>query len=98
MTHPNLLQRGASAAGRDAHTFAVGQTVILRDGLRRPIQPGMIYRITGRLPASGGAPQYRIRHEDERYERMVTEDSLQQADLPASNGAATLIERTFGRG
>lgn len=80
------------------HTMSIGQTVRLNDGIGRPIAPGMLYQITGTLPANGGAPQYRIRNSDERYERVAPQDDLLLAELPAGDEAATLAQRTFGHG
>ena len=80
------------------HAFAIGQPVRLRDGIGRLMPPGALYRITGTLPSNGGLPQYRIRNHDERHERVVAENALQLAESPANADAATLIERTFGRG
>jgi hypothetical protein len=40
--------------------------------------------------------QYRIRNDDERYERVTTQDSLEP--VRPQSGGATLIERTFGHG
>jgi hypothetical protein len=79
------------------HAFVIGQPVRLRDGIGRLVPPGALYRITGTLPSNGGSPQYRIRNDDERHERVAAENALQLAGPPA-NDDTTLIERTFGRG
>lgn len=99
MTHHTMLRHGAGASRRDpsAHAYAIGQAVHLSDGFGRPVPPGALYEITGTLPANGGAPQYRIRSDDERHERVATQDALRPADLQGT-GPATLIERTFSRG
>jgi hypothetical protein len=57
-----------------------------------------IYRITGKLPPRGDSLQYRIRNDDERHERVTTQDSLEPVDLSPTGDGATLIERTFGHG
>lgn len=80
------------------HLFEVGQLVRLRDGLGRPALPVEIYRITGTLPPRGNSPQYRIRSDDERHERVATQDSLELVVPPQAGDDATLIERTFGHG
>jgi hypothetical protein len=100
MTTPTMARRSAYTYRSDSavHALSVGQTVRLNDGIGRPIPPGMLYRITGTLPPNGGAPQYRIRSSDERYERVAQQDDLQLAELPAGDDAATLAERTFGHG
>ena len=64
----------------------------------RPALPADIYRITGTLPARGDSLQYRIRNDDERHERVTTQDSLEPVDMLQSGNGATLIERTFGHG
>lgn len=100
MTSTDMARHGARTARREpaTHAFAVGQAVQLRDGIGRLVAPGALYKITATLPSGGGAPQYRIRNDDERYERVAGEDSLRRADIAAKNENATLIERTFGRG
>lgn len=58
-----------------SHHFAVGQPVRLKTG---PTRPGSkdVYKITAVLPVLGTLPQYRIRSETERHERVTTEDQL----------------------
>jgi hypothetical protein len=80
------------------HLFTVGQAVRLKGGFGRPYQSADIYRITGTLPARGDAPQYRIRNDDERHERVMTQDSLEPVAISPAEEGATLIERTFGYG
>jgi hypothetical protein len=78
------------------HLFAIGQAVRLRGGFGKLPQDAEIYRITGRLPPRGDSLQYRIRNDDERYERVTTQDSLEPVDISQSGSGATPIERTFG--
>lgn len=58
------------------HLFEIGQAV-------RMVEPeefsktADIYHITGRLPPQGNSPQYRIRNDDERHERVARQDSLE---------------------
>ena len=80
------------------HLFTIGQTVRLRGGFGRLPQHAEIYRITGTLPPRGDSLQYRIRNDDERHERVTTQDSLELVDISQSGSGATLIERTFGHG
>lgn len=80
------------------HRFAVGQAVRLKGGFGRPALPRDIYHITGTLPPQGHSPQYRIRNDDERHERVTTQDSLEPVDMSRAGDGATLIERTFGHG
>lgn len=80
------------------HLFAVGQAVRLRGGFGISALPSDIYHITSTLPPRGGSPQYRIRNDEERHERMTTQDSLEPVSTAPSADSVTLIERTFGHG
>ena len=86
-----------------SHLFAVGQSVRLRNGFGRLGPAANLYRVIATLPARGDMFQYRVRSDEERHERVVTEDSLERAPLStrpegATRIDATLIERTFGHG
>lgn len=59
-----------------SHRFAIGQLVRLKNSILPITAYDKIYRVTGTLPAMDGAPQYRIRSEAERHERVTTEDLL----------------------
>lgn len=97
MIVPPFMQRGRPNPREAAtHLFAIGHAVRLKGGFGTSPNLGDIYRITGTLPPKGGSPQYRIRNDDERYERVTTEDNLEQARLPLAGDDATLVERTFG--
>lgn len=76
------------------HLFAVGQQVRLKAGIGRPAQPTEVYLITGTLPPRGNSPQYRIRNDEERHDRVTTQDDLEL--VIASPAGPSLIERTFG--
>jgi len=80
------------------HLYKVGQAVRLRSEFRQKAQGVDIYHITGTLPARGGQPQYRIRNDSERHERVTTQDNLELASASHGNAAANLIEKTFGHG
>ena len=97
MSATTYMQRNARPIRREdaTHLFAVGQTVRLRSGFGKTAE---IYRITGTMPPRENSPQYRIRNDAERHERVTTQDSLEPADVPRSDDHATLIERTFGHG
>lgn len=100
MTATSIRQRNLRPIRRDAatHLFTVGQAVRLKGGFGRPSLPADIYHITGTLPPRGDSPQYRIRNDDERHERVTTQDSLEPVSLTQFGDDATLIERTFGHG
>lgn len=76
------------------HAFAVGQSVRLKDGFGSI--PTGIFLITAKLPARANSPQYRISNEDERHERVTTQDELEP--VGNSQSASSLMERTFGHG
>ena len=80
------------------HLFNIGQAVRLKGGLRGPALPADVYYITGTLPPVGESLQYRIRNDDERYERVTTQDSLEPVGTSQAGDGATLTERTFGHG
>jgi len=60
------------------HLFTTGQIVRLKDGFRLQSQSVATYRITAALPPRGDSLQYRIRSDDELYERVATQDSLER--------------------
>lgn len=81
-----------------AHLFEIGQAVRLKGGFGAFLKTSDAYRVTGTLPPMGEVPQYRIRNDDERYERVATQDNLEPVRTPLAGGRSTLIERTFGHG
>ncbi len=58
------------------HTFEIGQAVRLIEP-EEFAKTADIYHITGRLPSQENSPQYRIRNDDERHERVARQDSLE---------------------
>lgn len=81
------------------HLFAVGQTVRLKRNFGMyPSMNTEIYHITGTMPPNAGSLQYRIRNDDERHERVATQDSLEPVRDLQPEDNLTLIERTFGNG
>ena len=77
------------------HLFAIGQNVRLKSGFARMTMPADIYRVTGTLPPRGNSPQYRIRSDEERHERVMTQDDLEAVGIQSDS---SLIERTFCNG
>jgi hypothetical protein len=74
------------------HLFSLGQAVRLKGGVW---PSGNVYLITARLPPSGGSPQYRIRNDDEKFERMAMQANLELVSPPTSASAIlTAIERS----
>lgn len=69
------LARPTKAA--PSHRFKIGDRVRL-NGHRSSLQRADgAYRVLATLPHEGGALQYRVRNDEERYERIVIEDDLE---------------------
>jgi hypothetical protein len=95
---PPLRTFSPARRAAPTHLFAVGQTVRLRGGISIVPTSAEIYRVTATLPPRGDLLQYRIRNEEERYERVTTQDNLEPVALPTQSDGSALIERTFGHG
>jgi hypothetical protein len=80
------------------HLYAVGQAVRLKGSFMQRSRPTGICRITRTLPPTGASPQYRIRNDAERHERVVTQDDIEAANLSSGSEGAILTEMTFGHG
>lgn len=100
MSYTNYMQRNARPIRREVatHLFFVGQAVRLRSGFGMFSKTAEIYHITGKLPPRGDSPQYRIRNDEERHERVTTQDRIEPVQMLPAGEDATLIERTFGHG
>jgi hypothetical protein len=98
MIDSTTLQRNAHPIRREAatHLFTMGQIVRLKGGFALPSQSLVAYRITGTLPPRGDSLQYRIRNDDEGYERVATQDSLEPVRISPACPSSALIEGTFG--
>lgn len=68
------------------HRYAIGQTVRLKGSFGMSPKAAEIYRVTGTLPAKDNSPQYRIRNDDERHERVTTEDNLEETETQPLEG------------
>jgi hypothetical protein len=66
------------------HRFAIGQTVHLRSKFGLSPKTADDYRITVLLPERNNSPQYRIRSDDERHDRVATEDDLEAVQSPVA--------------
>ena len=80
------------------HLFRVGQTVRMKRRFGVSPTAAELFRIMATLPARDNSPQYRIRSDEERHERVATEDSLEPVGESSTPEDATLIGRTFGNG
>lgn len=70
------------------HRFAIGQTVRLQSSFGMSLRTAELYRVTATLPLRDCSPQYRIRSDEERHERVTTEDNLEEVES-ARGGATT---------
>jgi hypothetical protein len=100
VTITNNPPPNARPVRRDAatHLFEVGQAVRMKVGLGGSTLSSDIYHITARLPPRGDSPQYRIRNDDERHERVTTQASIEPLAKSRSGCGPTLLETTFGHG
>ena len=80
------------------HLFSIGQSVRLKGGFQTSPKLENVYRITATLPPRDNLFQYRIRHDEERHERVATQDRLEPIGPDQPDFGVTPIERTFGRG
>ena len=69
----------------NVHRFAIGQSVTLKGTIGMSLQTGHMFRVTGRMPPRDNSPQYRIRNEEERHERVATESNLEKVDVDPSS-------------
>lgn len=71
-----------------SHRFSVGQSVRLKRKFGLSPATAENYTITGMLPARDNSPQYRIRSDEEKHDRVTTEDTLEGLDEAANQFAA----------
>lgn len=69
------------------HRFQIGQEVTLKISHYSLNAPLGLYRVIAVVPERDNFPQYRIRSDAERHERMVSEDSLEAYNSPAQPDA-----------
>jgi len=62
------------------HRFSIGQKVRMTGWNRPSADPAETFRVMATLPEYNNLLQYRIRSENERHERVTTEDNLENAD------------------
>jgi hypothetical protein len=99
ISKPTLAHRRALSDARGtSHRFKVGE-VVRRKGTMGPLLASAdLYHITATLPAIGKSPQYRIRSDNEKHERVAVQDDLDPVGTHAGNERDALLERTFGHG
>ncbi|WP_246226130.1 hypothetical protein [Chelativorans xinjiangense] len=81
-------QGACQVKNMSSHRFAIGQYVRMRNRFGHSPDTAKIYRITATLPSRDNSPQYRIRNDDERHERMTTEDNLEEIKVQQASGGA----------
>ena len=59
------------------HRFSIGQSVRMANRLGTVKTDELFFTVTGKMPEKDSSPQYRIRSDEERHERVVSEDMLQ---------------------
>lgn len=79
------------------HLFTTGQIVRLKDGFSLQSQSVATYRITAVLPPKGDSLQYRIRNDNEVYERVATQASLEPVRISPGGVSGALVKATFGQ-
>jgi hypothetical protein len=70
----NHLNQNADVSDR---LFKIGDVVHLRAAARQAFACLQTFKIVATLPLEGNSRKYRIRSEQEPYERVVTEDCLE---------------------
>ncbi|TIP77512.1 MAG: hypothetical protein E5X63_39880, partial [Mesorhizobium sp.] len=85
------LSRRAIPREAARHLFSIGQSVRLKGGFGTSPKRGDVYRITATLPPRDNSFQYRVRHDDERHERVTTQDCLEPVSPDQPDFGATLI-------
>lgn len=79
-----------------SHRFAIGQSVRMSNKFGPSPSTAETYRITAILPArEDNSPQYRIRNDDERHERVTTEDSLEEITTQQAPATLRTIKRNL---
>lgn len=65
------------------HMFGIGQMGRMKSRFGETPKTAEFYRVTGTLPPRDNSPQYRIRSDDGRHDRVATQDTLKP---PAPSG------------
>lgn len=69
----------------ERHRFSVGDQVRVISTSGMWFKHGIDYRVTAALPPQAGKLQYRIKNEQEPFERVVSESQLASAQAPAAH-------------
>ena len=77
-----------------AHLYLVGQTVTLDPGGGFVSKTGDMFIVRAQLPPLGDVLQYRIKSDDEPYERVVAETQLTRASPTGGSAAGVFVRAT----
>ena len=77
-----------------AHLYLVGQTVTLNKGAGFVSKTGDTFIVRAQLPPLGHVLQYRIKSDDEPYERVVAETQLTLASSASGSVAGVFVRAT----
>ena len=69
----------------ERHRFSIGDQVRVISTSGMWFKHGIDYRVTAALPPQAGKLQYRIKNEQEPFERVVSESQLASAQAPAAH-------------
>lgn len=74
-------------------TYAVDDHVVLKAGLSRTVAGERTCRIVGVLPADHGEAQYRVRLDNENFERRVVHSDIdaEETAAPSPRAAAAVV-------
>jgi hypothetical protein len=91
MTTSTIVLQTPQRSSVESHLFSVGQAVRLKGRLWGS---GNVYLVTAKLPPIGDSPQYRIRSDAEKFERVATQSNLELVGA-SDGGEPTLLEKSF---
>lgn len=74
---PATVAKPADRSAPRPHRFAIGQKVRMRNTAGLSLRDEIVFKVVAKLPLRDGALQYKIRYEGETYERVTTEDNLE---------------------
>ncbi|SDR30476.1 hypothetical protein SAMN05444161_2703 [Rhizobiales bacterium GAS191] len=66
------------------HLYRLNQNISLSAGAGINLKPMAVYKIVAILPARGDELQYRVKSDDEPYERVVGEFQIIASEAPAA--------------
>ena len=79
-------------------TYAVGDDVVLKAGLSRTVTGERTCQIVGVLPADHGEVQYRVRLENENFERRVVHSDIDAEETAAPSPRKTAAAAAVAKG